>query len=142
LADAQNGTFVTAVYAILDLNSGRLRYANAGHNRPLLVRGSNGTINSLVKGGMALGVLENYQLQEHELTLKKGDYLLFYTDGVTETFSPAEEEFGEGRLMKVLSSMNSRAIAEVLARVEEELAFFREGNSPSDDVTMLGLRRL
>ena len=71
----------------LDPETGEIEYANAGHNRPLLLRVKDQTIEELPKGGMAMGVMARHQLTDHHLTLEPGDCLLLYTDGVTETFS-------------------------------------------------------
>ena len=90
--------FVTVVYAVLKPATGELVYANAGHNRPLMYQASSGEVVTLPKGGMALAVLEDIPLEDHHLTLEPGDSLILYTDGATESFSPAGEAFGETRL--------------------------------------------
>jgi len=142
VVDAQNGMYVTAIYAILDLESGVLTYANAGHNQPLLMNGDNGKVKRLEKGGMAMAVLEDNQYREHQLIIKPGDALIFYTDGVTEQFSPDGEMFGEDRLLGVLESLNGQSIQTLFDNLQRILTEFRGGDSPSDDVTLLALRRL
>ncbi|HEX7974309.1 MAG TPA: GAF domain-containing protein, partial [Anaerolineales bacterium] len=107
--DAQQGMFVTIVYAVLSPDTGQLAYANAGHNPPLLFRGQSGEIERLEKGGMAIGVLEGNSIEERTITLGPGDYLIFYTDGVTEAFSPSGDMFGEASLR---SAINAQAQAE------------------------------
>jgi serine phosphatase RsbU (regulator of sigma subunit)/putative methionine-R-sulfoxide reductase with GAF domain len=139
--DAQNGMFVTAVFAILDIHSGELTYANAGHNLPLLVRGSDGSVTRLIKGGMALGVMENTPLHDDTIIIQPGDCLVLYTDGVTETFSPEEESFGEPRLEEVLSRAASRSPKELLASVDHALKVFRATQPLSDDITMIAVYR-
>lgn len=139
--DAQNGMFITVFYAILDMKSGTLTFANAGHNRPLLLRRDSGETEVLPKGGIALAVLEDIELQDHTLQLKEGDCLLCYTDGVTEAFSPTEEMFGEDRLQALLAGLQDQTIHDTLDTVVDAVADFRKERSISDDVTLLGIRR-
>jgi len=139
--DAQNGMFVTAVFAILNLDSGELTYANAGHNLPLLIHGHDSSVTSLIKGGMALGVMPNTPLHDDTVTIQPGDCLVLYTDGVTETFSPSEESFGEERLKDVVACSTSCSPDQVLASVDEALKVFRAGQPLSDDITLIAIYR-
>lgn len=139
--DAQNGMFITVFYAVLDLKSGKLTFANAGHNRPLLISHASGTVEMLPKGGMALAVLEDIPLQDHTLELHAGDCLLCYTDGVTEAFSPGEEVFGEKRLQDLLAGLGNNPIHDTLDTVVNAIAAFRQDGLISDDMTLLGIRR-
>jgi phosphoserine phosphatase RsbU/P len=75
VVDAQNGMYVTAIYAILDLETGMLTYANAGHNQPLLIHGNSGKVKRLQKGGMAMAVLEDNQYKDHQPDDRSGRYL-------------------------------------------------------------------
>ncbi len=138
--DAQNGMFVTALYAVLSLKTGELTYASAGHNRPFRILAGSG-VEQLRKGGMALGVMENNPLEDQKLQLEPGDSLLFYTDGVTDTFAPDGSAFGEERLRDVLSCCPDRSAQEVLNAVDRALAAFRQDEPLSDDITMLAVRR-
>jgi phosphoserine phosphatase RsbU/P len=142
VVDAQNGMYVTAIYAILDMETGTLTYANAGHNQPLLIHGKNGRVEQLQKGGMAMAVLENNQYIDHKLVIEPGDALVLYTDGVTEQFSQDGEMFGEARLLGLLESQNGQSIRTILDNLNVILTEFRGGEPPSDDVTLLAMRRL
>jgi phosphoserine phosphatase RsbU/P len=142
VVDAQNGMYVTAIYAILDLETGMLTYANAGHNQPLLIDSSSGTVQRLQKGGMAMAVLEDNRYIDHRLMMDPGDALIFYTDGVTEQFSPSGDMFGEERLLSVLATQSNQEIRSILDLLHDTLDTFRGGDPPSDDVTLLGIRRL
>ena len=139
--DAQNGMFITVFYAVLNLKNGKLTFANAGHNRPLLVSRASGTVEMLPKGGMALAVLEDIPIEDHILELQPGDRLLCYTDGVTEAFSPGEEVFGEKRLFDLLTGLKDQPIHDTLDTVVNAIAAFRKDNIISDDMTLLGIRR-
>jgi sigma-B regulation protein RsbU (phosphoserine phosphatase) len=102
LPDAQQGMFVTIFYGVLSTHSGELVYANAGHNPPLLARATTGKIRRLKRSGMALGVEENTQIDERKIRMRAGDFLLLYTDGLTESFASNGEMYGEGRLLAEL----------------------------------------
>ena len=87
LKDSQAEMFLTAVYAVLELDTGRLIYANAGHNRPLWRHAADGTVTELDQRGIVLGAFEGIMLEEQRLDLAPGDALILYTDGVTEALN-------------------------------------------------------
>ena len=140
--ESQNGMFVTAIYALLDPRSGKLDYANAGHNLPLLFRGATDRIEKLAKGGIALGVIENAKYTCHTMDISEEDTLLLYTDGVTEAFSSSGEQFTESRLIDALQKNKYGSASELLESLEDLINIFRQGEPPSDDLTMLAIHRL
>ena len=142
MMDNEGGLFVTAVYAILDTRSGELVYANAGHNLPYVMRENGKRVEVLQQGGMSLGALAEIQLTEHHITLKKGDCLLLYTDGVTDTFSENGEAFGDERLVETLSQIGDCTSQSVIEQVQKSLYAFRGSAPPSDDVTLVSIRRV
>jgi len=157
LPDTQQGMFVTAVYGVLDTDSGDFTFVNAGHNPPFWVKVNDGPstdshrpdtfsggqrIEKLTRTAVALGVLEQPNMEERTISVAQGDTLLLYTDGLTEAFSPADELFGDLRLMDALKSVQARTPDEVLAIVEERLNEFIDTTPLGDDLTMLALRRL
>jgi phosphoserine phosphatase RsbU/P len=141
LMDSQNGMFVTAVYAILSIEAGQLTYANAGHNLPLVIRQSENRIETLPKGGMAMGVMKNSQYTDYQINLTQGDSVVFFTDGLTDTFAADGETFGDERLSKVLMDNLHLAakplVDAILSKVEE----YRQDTPPGDDMTILVLHR-
>ena len=139
--NSQNGMFVTAVYAVLDLTTGMLTYANAGHNLPLLTRASGSTVEALPKGGIALGILDKITLTDHRVQIMPGDCLLLYTDGVTETFSPSGKPYGEKCLKTFLTNHRYKTLEAMFDKLDETLSNFRQGLPASDDVTLLAVRR-
>lgn len=143
--DAEQGMFVTAVYGVLDLQTGRLTYTNAGHNPPLHIRsplaGPLPRIERLTRTGMALGVDTGVEIGQASLALAPGDVLFFYTDGITEAFSPTGEMFGEDRLYAVLNSLTPASASEVLEAVDSAVANFTAEAEVSDDITMIVVRR-
>lgn len=144
--DAQHGMFVTAAYAILSLETGELRYANAGHCLPLLLRSGSQTLERLPKGGTALGVLADLSLQEYTTTMALGDSLILYTDGVTEAFSPRGELFGERRLFELMQAIaqtaNGCSAQALLEALLTSVQTFTEDAPSSDDLTVVVLQRV
>ncbi len=140
--DAQHGMFVTGLYAILSLESGELVYANAGHHPPLILRSDAKRLEQLERGEIALGVLEGVQFREHGTTLAAGDCAILYTDGVTEALSRDGLFFGGDRLREALRHACDRGSAqETLNRIIETVADFVGDTPPSDDLTLMVLRR-
>ncbi len=137
--ESQYGLFVTAVFVILNPQTGILTYANAGHNLPLLRHASSGIVEPLPKGGTALGVYSVTRLKDHSIQIEPGDWIIFYTDGVTESFSPAGETFGELRLQQIVAAAPSTTSADFLDYIRNQLSEFREGSPPSDDLTLVVL---
>jgi serine phosphatase RsbU (regulator of sigma subunit) len=142
--DARSGMFVTAIYGVLEMDTGLLTYANAGHNLPLLWRAHPETepeIETLEKGGMALGVMEGVRVTERTVSLEVGDCLVFYTDGISEAFSPNGEMFGETRLREALRSACKDSAQSLLEAIDQSAADFIGGGAPSDDRTLMVLCR-
>ena len=139
--DAQGGMFVTLFYTVISLETGELVYANAGHNPPLLLRSGTGKLERLVKGGMALGVLEGTQLEEHAVFLEPDDCLILYTDGITEAFSPEGEMYGEERLQTSAWAADGRSAQAILDAIDESANAFTGDVPLSDDRTLVVLRR-
>lgn len=139
--DSTEAMFVTAVYAILSTETGQIIYANAGHNRPLLYRSASDSIEQLPKGGMALGVIEAYHLEDYNLEITPGDALVLFTDGVTDLQSPDGAFFGDHRLQAVIHEYGKDTIQNLLEQLDDALIAFRRGTPPADDITLLAVRR-
>jgi len=133
--------YVTFFMARLELQSGRLAYVNAGHNPPLILRNS-GKTESLEAGGTVLGMFEEADYEEAEVNLGPGETLLIFSDGVTETFDPAGEEFGEKRLIEVCAEAPELTAEELQTRILQKLDVFAAGAKPPDDRTLIVLKRL
>jgi sigma-B regulation protein RsbU (phosphoserine phosphatase) len=140
--DAQHGMFVTAIYAVLTLETGRLVYANAGHNPPLWLQACGQALERLERGGMALGVLEGVKIEERSITLGLCDCLTLYTDGITDAFSPQGSLYGEERLRLTIQSSNADSAQAMLNAIESSVTAFAGDDPPSDDMTLMVLRRL
>jgi len=133
--------FVTLFYGILDTRTGRVRYANAGHNPPYLVRAGKVTPLSDLSG-MALGVCADETYQTFEMVLAPGEGLLIYSDGVTEAMDVEGRLFSEERLEAVLEQTGLTPASSAVEQVVEEVERFCQGAGQSDDMTLLALRYL
>ncbi len=131
--------FATFFWAIFDESSRNLTYVNAGHNPPMLLR-RNGTLERLTTGGPPLGVFAGSRYAQQTVTLAAGDFLLVFSDGVTEAPNPAEEEFGEARLEGTLRECAARSAADACVRVIEAVERFQEGVAPADDMTVVAAK--
>jgi len=131
--------FVTCFYAVLDPESGRLLYANAGHDLPYLRRGG-GDAEELRARGMPLGLMPGMSYEEGDNYLREGDSVLFYSDGLVEARNPHREMFGFPRLRILIAGHNKeRSLANFL--MEELWSFTGEGWEQEDDITLLTLER-
>ena len=139
--DTKQGMFVTAVYAVLDMTTNELTYVNAGHNPPLLVR-SDGAQEYLTRTGVALGAAENMVYEQRTISLAKDDSLLFYTDGLTESYNIDGDFYGEKRLEAALEANHCSSANELMDVVEKSLLEFVGDMPPADDLTMLALRKV
>jgi serine phosphatase RsbU (regulator of sigma subunit) len=132
--------FVTLFLCVFDPATGDINYCNAGHNPPLLIR-AEGQVEQLRGGGTVLGMFPDMGYEERRSNLEKGDLLVLFSDGVTEASSPDGEEFGEQRLTILLEEARGEPAAAVLARVGRALAEWTAGAPPTDDITVVALRR-
>jgi sigma-B regulation protein RsbU (phosphoserine phosphatase) len=142
IPENQQGMFVTIVYAVLSLETGKLTYANAGHNPPFVIFSDKKAIKKLDRTGMALGIVENTIIDESEIQLQPDDCVLFYTDGITEAVSPKQDLFGDDRLHNVFIESHTYPAKDIVKSIEESVFDFMASNLPADDLTMLIIKRL
>src|SRR5260221_718917 len=137
-ANIPSGMFVTCFFALLDSQSGRLHYANAGHEPPYRQQKRSAT--ELWATGMPLGMLPGSSYEEHEVTVAPGERLLFYSDGLVEAHNPGREMFGFPRLQKLLEAHADEAsLIDIL--LGELKRFTGDGWEQEDDVTLVTLQR-
>jgi sigma-B regulation protein RsbU (phosphoserine phosphatase) len=129
------GKFVTFFYGLLDAETGRLRYANAGHSPPLLVR-RDGRVEGLKQGGPLLGVFSESVYEPGDVEFARGDRLLLFTDGITEASNASGEEFGESRLLDLARAHAASTVEALREAIMREVAAFTVGE-PQDDATLL-----
>ncbi|MBS1827692.1 MAG: SpoIIE family protein phosphatase [Acidobacteria bacterium] len=126
--------FATLFYAIFEPASRRLLYANCGHNPPILLRSSGGTL-ALNPTGPGVGLSMRSTYRHAETTLQAGDILLAFTDGITEAMNPQNEEFGEVRLQDALSEARTLAPEAILQHIVTTVEQFSAGAPQHDDMT-------
>lgn len=128
---------VTMLYATLDLRNGTLCMANAGHLYPVLI---NGRVREVELSGLPLGVDPESEYVEDSITLRPGDTVLLYTDGVVEAINAADEYFGYDRLTALLGSQTRSKPRALVSALLQELRLWSCGRQ-ADDITMVVLRR-
>lgn len=135
--------FVTAWMGILEISSGRLVFANAGHNPPLLKHEDGGyrfLDHKTYHRSIMLGMREHISYKCNEIILETGDTLFLYTDGVTEACNRQTAMFGEKQLKNCLDQLDTSAPDDIIRHVKNRLASFVNGAEQFDDITMLALR--
>jgi serine phosphatase RsbU (regulator of sigma subunit) len=137
LARIPQNMFVTCFYAILEPESGVLKYANAGHDLPYLWRA--GDADELRATGILLGLMPGMGYEEKEITLQAGEAALFYSDGLAEAHDPQGEMFGFPRLRALIAEHAEKESLEE-ALLEELYSFVGDGWEQEDDITLLTLR--
>ena len=134
--------FVTTFFAFLDVKTGMLRYSNAGHNLPYLIRKDELPIQIENTGGMALGVFEDAVFATKELQLRKGDTFYLYTDGINEAMDVDNNEFTYQRMEDILKKIKDKFPKEIIEETLSEVEKFTIGAEQSDDITLLVLKYL
>ena len=138
--DIPQNMFVTCLYGVLELDTGRVVFANAGHNLPMVASG--GSVTELMARGMPLGLMPGMTYEETEAVLDPGAHLLLYSDGVTEAHDAGREMFGGGRLATVMAEAGTRRGDELLRTLIAALgAFVAPGAEQEDDITLVAIRR-
>ncbi|MGD2077763.1 MAG: SpoIIE family protein phosphatase, partial [Chloroflexota bacterium] len=137
--DTTSDLFVTVFYALWDPPSSTLSYASAGHNPPLLIR-HKGRERQLTTDGIALGVIEDVSIEQRQVKLRKGDVVIFYTDGVTEAINEDYDEFGLERLKLAARDAVSGDAADIVSAITVAVAD-HSGETPQfDDITLVVLK--
>ncbi len=142
LSDTRGSMFVTAFFGVLEPHTGRLRYANAGHPPPLLLKGQKGKpLDRLARTGMALGVQDDEHWKQKLVIFSPGDVLVLYTDGVIEAQNPHGRLFDFYRLQDAVQKVVGRSSKTILDAVLTEVHHFTEGAPAQDDTAILVIRR-
>ncbi len=132
--------FMTLIGGLYDASTGVFEFINAGHLSPIILR-ENGSIETIKSGHRILGVIPS-PFTTDEIKLNLGDRLILYSDGITETFSPSEEIYGETRFRKFLVDNKHLSSQKLLSALESVLKEFRNGGELTDDMSLIFLKRL
>jgi sigma-B regulation protein RsbU (phosphoserine phosphatase) len=133
--------FITALVARLDIAAGRLTFANAGHEPPLFVPGDGGPISLLLGSGPLIGAFDRLELPELEATMRPGDAVLLYTDGVTDARNRDGERFDEAGLFAAIERARGGSAHDLVTEVGDAVSRFAAGAEPADDITMVAMGR-
>jgi serine phosphatase RsbU (regulator of sigma subunit) len=140
-ANCPSNRFITFFFCVLTAGTGDVRYANAGHNPPIVVRASGHT--ELLEGaGPVLGIMPVATYSEQRAHLDPGDMLVLYSDGVTEANNAEFEEYGEARFIDVLRQYRHEPAAVIVQAVTQSVAAFTAGAAQADDITLMVAQRL
>ncbi len=139
-ADAKSGMFVTLFYAVLDLSERTLTYVSAGHNPPVIFKAKTRTLMRLDAKGIALGAIEDIELEERKIILDGGDTVVFYTDGVTEAINKSMEQFGEERLITTIKTNHELSANDMIEKIKGEVLAFCGDEPQFDDITLMVLK--
>ncbi|KTQ85778.1 hypothetical protein NS226_18815 [Aureimonas ureilytica] len=140
-SDNPNSIFVTSLIGVLDCLTGEIRYANGGHNPPLVIR-EGGRVECLRPiSGPALGVVEGMDYEPLATHLRPGETLVLYTDGVTEAMNARDELYEDERLLQLLEAQDPFLPTEMLVqRIMADVQAHAGGTPQSDDITLVALR--
>jgi serine phosphatase RsbU (regulator of sigma subunit) len=136
---SSTAVYLTAFIGVLEGGRRVMRYVNAGHNPPLLLR-KDGSVVALESTGRPLGLLPGGAYEERQVEFAEGDWLFLYTDGVTDSENEAGEPLGAERLQQILVAERDGGLDDVLARVERAVREHRGGREADDDATLVALR--
>ena len=133
----KEGMFITVFLGIVDLKTGMVTYANAGHCAPLIMR-ANGEIEYLnMQADLFLGSIEGIEYKDQYMQLYPGDKILLYTDGVTEAMNTEEELFGKDRLVEMVRVKKGNSAKSTIEALTSDIKSFANGAEQNDDITML-----
>ncbi len=136
--DNEMAMFVTFFIAFVDIQTGKLEYTNAGHNKPYIIRRSGAVETLQHTHGTPLGISDE-KYGADSIILAPGDKLVLYTDGVTEAVNTKDELFGEERLEKFLARKHAASVKDVVGSLVGELLIYSNGAEQADDITALVL---
>ena len=134
--------YITAFMGILDPRGGTLTYVNAGHCYPFVFRSQEVSITPLEATGMPLGVFAGVGFEQVTQKLEPADFLVLYTDGVTEAMNSSSEEYGEERFRLAMVGQSDQSASGFLGGIVADVEKFVSGEPQSDDLTMVVLKRL
>jgi serine phosphatase RsbU (regulator of sigma subunit) len=144
--DLDSETFVTSIYCLLELPSGRLTMVRAGHPRPVLFNPERSPKWSYIDArglvmGMTHGDTYRKSIAEAEILLSPGDLLFFYTDGLVEARDRRNETFGQDRMLEVMERHGARGPKSVIRGMVRKVEEFLDGQEAQDDITLIAVRR-
>ncbi len=135
--DNEGSMFVTMFLGLLDLETGHLSFCNAGHNPPILGDGNHGGQFIDMLPNAPIGILPGLEFQGEEIESIKERPLFIYTDGLNEAENPAQEQYGDDRLLSLLQRCSYESAQQVITTITADVERHRDGAEPNDDLTMM-----
>ncbi len=129
--------FVTVFLSILNINTGELKFTNAGHNYPYIIKADKTLVTLREKHGPIVAAMEGLTYKESSIILDEDDTLFLFTDGVTESMNAQEELYGEARLEDFLLKSDIRDVRSTINGLIDDVALYEDGNAQTDDITVL-----
>jgi sigma-B regulation protein RsbU (phosphoserine phosphatase) len=134
-------SFITFFFCELNRKSGEMRFINAGHNPPLILK-KNGKIERLESSGLCLGMFPSSTYEINTITMEPGDMALLFTDGITESRNKKNEEFSEKRLTSLIKKRPKLSAQKLLDKIHDEVGKFTSGTDQMDDMTLVVIKRV
>lgn len=134
------GLFVTTWAALYEISTGKLTYANAGHNPPIVHKKTGECMYLKGRTGFVLAGMDGFRYKEEIINLDPGDELFLYTDGVTEATNADDELYGEDRFIDIVESVCGKPVEEQIQTVLDDINRFVDGAEQFDDITMMAIR--
>jgi len=133
----ESSMFVTFFLGVLDLSNGNLKYTNAGHNPPVIIKNNKEAVMFEKTKYIPVGLFEDFEYGESSLQLESGDKIFLYTDGVSEAENSENKLFGDGTIMDIVSMNVTASPRELIGKMEEGISAHVNGFAQSDDITMM-----
>ena len=139
--ESSHGLFVTMFYGQINPTTGDITYVNAGHNPPFHYHADTQTLERLMPTGIPVGIVEDFTYKQGRINLKEGDFLVCYTDGVTEAVNETNEEFGMTRLEALILEHKNDCAQPLAAALEQAVIDFSPPGKQFDDITLMVVKR-
>jgi sigma-B regulation protein RsbU (phosphoserine phosphatase) len=139
--DLETDMFITFFYGVLDVEAGGLRFANAGHPPPLVLRAGTGELEELPTDGTPLGMFDQIASRSRWAEIGPGDTIVLYTDGVVDAVGPDGEPYGEDRFRRILDARRALAPPQLSEAIYQDVMHFLDGRPLADDLTLVVVRR-
>ncbi len=140
--DNESCMFVTLFLAMMDINTGKVQYASAGHNPPLMLCKGKDAEWIPPQNELVAGIMDDTVYTTRSLTMQPGDTMFIYTDGVTEAMNKAQELYSEERLVEIMNQCRGKSAEQMVLTIDTALKTFTGGAEQSDDITMLAMQYL
>ncbi len=141
MEDIRTPLFLSCLIANLNLKTGDMTLSNAGHDWPLWVRAAENVVETVEMPGFVLGMFKEISPEQHQLQMQPGDFMVIFTDGVTEARNSAGQFFDDDRLLATIQANQNGSADELAAKIVEDIDQFAHGQPRSDDLTLVVIKR-